>query len=498
MKKSHVTFVLAAFSLIFASCASKPKVEETKPAVEPAEEKVEQVVEQPEEEAPVVIEEDNSAALEADENARKSSVEEYEKAKALKNRIDELGFALYDQTSYDAGNKSLSDFENLKDSDNASGAELLNLSKDAYGKFANVLNKAYKQLAKEARTKAFVAKKDADSVKAGAAAKADYNKAADEFKAGDTNYSMQNCESAYGHYITSESLFKSVFNTVSERRAAAQKAIDEAKAKVEAAQQYALNADQEKPLTDENTEGIEAEDAVLLEEDSYTAPETLEAEIPEEIEDFEGDGNIEENPYVAPVVEESPVVETTPAAEEVQAAEETSVAGETPAEPEASVAEEAAPAEETTPVIEESSAEPEASVAEETTPAEEAPVAEEAAPAEESPVVETTPAAEEIQAVEETSVAGETPAEPEAPVAEETPVIEETPAEPEASVAEEASPAEEAPAEPEVTAAEEVPVAEEEAPAAEEAPVIEETPAEPETSVIEEEPSVEIVEQEAE
>ena len=430
--------------MIFASCASKPKVEETKPAVEPAEEKVEQVVEQPEEEAPVVIEEDNSAALEADENARKSSVEEYEKAKALKNRIDELGFALYDQTSYDAGNKSLSDFENLKDSDNASGAELLNLSKDAYGKFANVLNKAYKQLAKEARTKAFVAKKDADSVKAGAAAKADYNKAADEFKAGDTNYSMQNCESAYGHYVTSESLFKSVFNAVSERRAAAQKAIDEAKAKVEAAQQYALNADQEKPLTDENTEGIEAEDAVLLEEDSYTAPETLEAEIPEEIEDFEGDGNIEENPYVAPVVEESPVVETTSAAEEVQAAEETSGAGETPAEPEASVAEEAAPAEETTPVIEESSAEPEASVAEETTPAEEAPAA------------EGTPEEPEVTAAEEVPVAEE-----EAPPAEETPVIEETPAEPETSV-------------------------------------IEETPAEPETSVIEEEPSVEIVEQEAE
>ena len=414
MKKSHVTFVLAAFSLIFASCASKPKVEETKPAVEPAEEKVEQVVEQPEEEAPVVIEEDNSAALEADENARKSSVEEYEKAKALKNRIDELGFALYDQTSYDAGNKSLSDFENLKDSDNASGAELLNLSKDAYGKFANVLNKAYKQLAKEARTKAFVAKKDADSVKAGAAAKADYNKAADEFKAGDTNYSMQNCESAYGHYVTSESLFKSVFNAVSERRAAAQKAIDEAKAKVEAAQQYALNADQEKPLTDENTEGIEAEDAVLLEEDSYTAPETLEAEIPEEIEDFEGDGNIEENPYVAPVVEESPVVETTPVTEEVQAAEETSVAGETPAEPEASVAEEASPAEET-PVIEVTPAEPEV------TSAEEAPVAEEAAPAEETPAEPEAPAAEEASAAEEAPAAEETLAEPETSVIEEEP-----------------------------------------------------------------------------
>lgn len=347
MKKSHVTFVLAAFSLIFASCASKPKVEETKPAVEPAEEKVEQVVEQPvAEETPAVVEEDNSAALE-DEAARKSSVEEYEKAKALKSRIDELGFASYDQVSYDAGSKSLSDFESLKDSENASGAELLSLSKDAYGKFANVLNKAYKQLAKEARTKAFAAKKDADSVKAGAAAKADYNKAADEFKAGDTNYSMQNCESAYGHYVTSESLFKSVFNTVSERRAAAQKAIDEAKAKVEAAQQYALNADQEKPLTDENTEGIEAEDAVLLEEDSYTAPETLEAEIPEEIADFEGDGNIEENPYVAPAAEETPAEPEAPVAEETPVVEEAPVVEETPA------VEEVPAAKETTPVVEE-------------------------------------------------------------------------------------------------------------------------------------------------
>lgn len=415
LKKSHVTFVLAAFSLIFASCASKPKVEETKPAVEPAEEKVEQVVEQPEaEETPAVVEEDNSAALEADEAARKSSVEEYEKAKALKSRIDELGFASYDQVSYDAGSKSLSDFESLKDSENASGAELLSLSKDAYGKFANVLNKAYKQLAKEARTKAFAAKKDADSVKAGAAAKADYNKAADEFKAGDTNYSMQNCESAYGHYVTSESLFKSVFNTVSERRAAAQKAIDEAKAKVEAARQYALNADQEKPLTDENTEGIEAEDAVLLEEDSYTAPETLEAEIPEEIADFEGDGNIEENPYVAPAAEEVPATEEPPVAEESSAEPETPVAEETPAVEEASAAEETPAeepaveetpaveevpaAEETTPVEEEVPAEPETPVVEEATPAEpENPVAEEPVAEETTPVVEEDPSVEIVE-----------------------------------------------------------------------------------------------------
>ena len=60
-----------------------------------------------------------------------------------------------------------------------------------------------------------------------------------------------------------------------------------AKAKVEAAANYATKADQEKPLEGENIDGIEAEDAVLLEADSYAAPETQEAEIPEEIEDFE-------------------------------------------------------------------------------------------------------------------------------------------------------------------------------------------------------------------
>ena len=43
----------------------------------------------------------------------------------------------------------------------------------------------------------------------------------------------------------------------------------------------------EKPLEGDNIEGIEAEDAVLLEADSYEAPETHEAEIPEAIEDFE-------------------------------------------------------------------------------------------------------------------------------------------------------------------------------------------------------------------
>ncbi|MBQ5997914.1 MAG: hypothetical protein IJL70_00400, partial [Treponema sp.] len=74
---------------------------------------------------------------------------------------------------------------------------------------------------------------------------------------------------------------------VSVKRAEAQKAIDEAKEKVLSSENYAVNADHEKPLEGENIEGIEAEDAVLLEADNYESSEALEAEIPAAIDDVE-------------------------------------------------------------------------------------------------------------------------------------------------------------------------------------------------------------------
>lgn len=286
MKKSRIAFLCAAaIPVVFASCASKPKVET--PASQPqAEAPVENETVQ-EEEQPVVVEqnneEDEEAKRKAAEDARNAALDLYKKALEAKAKIDENGFAPYSQSEYDSGSSSLAEFENQKDSD-LSGEELLKLAEDAEGKFRNVLQKAYKQLAKEVRAKAFAAKKDADSVKSGAAAKESYNKAVEEFKAGDTNYAMQNPESALNHYIAAETQFKTLYSSVSERRAQAQKAIDEAKAKVETAENYALNADQEKPL-EEAVEGIEAEDAVLLEEDEYAAPETLEADIPEQIEE---------------------------------------------------------------------------------------------------------------------------------------------------------------------------------------------------------------------
>lgn len=328
MKKIIVPVLLAAvFSFTFTSCGSTPKTDDTTTST--IQDKVNDVENKVEDTANA----DNSSALEKTEAARKAAIEagadkiaqeqfsaadalydslktqsetgldisiplgDVEKrylaltayANALENRkkIEANDLISYDENSYNEGCAALSEFENLNSSTNLLGTLMFDKANMANGKFINVLNKAYKQLAKEARVDAFKAKKDADAVKAGVAAKAEYTKAAEEFKAGDQNYAMQNAESAYTHYLKSTEQFAAVAEKVAEKRAAAQKAIDEAKAKVEAAANYATKADQEKPLEGENIEGIESEDAVLLEDDSYATPESQEAAIPEEIEDFE-------------------------------------------------------------------------------------------------------------------------------------------------------------------------------------------------------------------
>ena len=336
MKKKYVAFLCgAAIPLLLASCASKPK---PAPESEPVQEEIEEVpaAEETPAEEPQVNQDDEEARRLAEENARKSALEKYQNALAAKAKIDENGFASYDQADYDSGSESLSAFSEKKDSD-SSAEELLALADDAYGKFLNVLNRAYKKLAKDARTQAFVSKRNADSVKAGVAAKEDYAKATEEFKSGDTNYAMQNPESAYNHYVAAKEQFDVLYGSISEKRAAAQKAIDEAKAKVEESTRYALNADSEKPLTEENVEGIESEDAVLLEQEEYAAPETMEADIPEYI-DGEEDADASDD-YEEPAVAPAEPTETASEPENVQTVESEPNAEEPAAQTEASATE---------------------------------------------------------------------------------------------------------------------------------------------------------------
>ena len=66
------------------------------------------------------------------------------------------------------------------------------------------------------------------------------------------------------------------------------KKIEEAKLKVKESEDYALQADKKAPMKTK-LEGIEDEDAVLLEEDDYEDPSKAQADLPETVREVIGD-----------------------------------------------------------------------------------------------------------------------------------------------------------------------------------------------------------------
>ena len=120
--------------------------------------------------------------------------------------------------------------------------------------------------------------------RAGVARKTEYNEAADLIQSGDSLYSMQNAKKAAEKYKDANVKFTYLYQDVAAKRAAAQAAIEEAKKRVAESEKFAEEADVKAPIT-EQVEGIEDEDAVLLEADDYEDPEDAEADIAEELED---------------------------------------------------------------------------------------------------------------------------------------------------------------------------------------------------------------------
>lgn len=335
MKRNLVVLSCAAAAVLFASCGSTPKAEkkEAQPAA-PAETKVEKPAEQPVQPVETVTEKtdnssdlakaasardaavaagadkttpdqfaavdvlykslqaaaetgaDTSAGLQ-DVTARYNALEKYAKALDAKKRVDDLGYASYDQSAYDKGNTAVNSLKDLFINPAATGAQWLEQADTAYNSYNAVLTTAFKKLAKDERTAAFTAKRNADGIKAGVAAKDSYDAAVQEFRAGDSSYSMQNPESAYNHYQTAQKGFETLYNDVSAKRAAAQAAIDAAKQKAAESAQSAEQADKTAPLTGDNIKGIEAEDAVLLEKQEFADPKAAEADVPADITDSE-------------------------------------------------------------------------------------------------------------------------------------------------------------------------------------------------------------------
>ena len=332
MKKVFLVLFSVFTILFFISCGSKPAPEEVEPEAPVVEENVEP-------ETPVVDETDNTIEPETEqlseeelaaliakidearevailagaeknapdllnsidgiyEKAKEENLQDnadslilkysilasYAKAKNAKIEIDENDLSGFAQKNYDEGviclqkvEEALANIEEIEP----------NAQKDAesaYSNFTNVITIAYKKLAKEQRNLAYEAKVKSDSVRAGVSQKERYKEATDNFKSGDTLYSMQSPKKALEKYELAAQQFTELYEEVSEKRAAAQAAIEAAKRKVQESSQFAEQADEESPIT-EKLDGIEDADTVLLEEDDYENPEDAEADISEDIDD---------------------------------------------------------------------------------------------------------------------------------------------------------------------------------------------------------------------
>ncbi len=324
MKKVSIILLSLFTLLFFISCGSKPKAEEQKPSAPEVKETVEDLSENVADEGlseaarlAQLMEQVNDArqaAIEAGadrncpdqmnkldflladlknsdnpEAAAKSIIDRYNllatysKAVDAKDEIEENEFESYAKNNYDRGVDNLDKVDEAFENENYDKSVFV-YAENALKEFNTVINVAYKKIAKEEREAALEAKKDADSVKAGVARKTEYKEAADLIQNGDSLYAMQNAKKAAEKYVEANEKFTYLFEDVSEKRAEAEAAIEEAKRRVAESKKFAEEADVKAPIT-EQVEGIEDEDAVLLEADDYEDPEDAEVEIAEELED---------------------------------------------------------------------------------------------------------------------------------------------------------------------------------------------------------------------
>ena len=324
MKKVSIILLSLFTLLFFITCGSKPKAEEQKPSAPEVKETVEDLSENVADEGlseaarlAQLMEQVNDArqaAIEAGadrncpdqmnkldflladlknsddpEAAAKSIIDRYNllatysKAVDAKDEIEENEFESYAKNNYDRGVDNLDKVDEAFENENYDKSVFV-YAENALKEFNTVINVAYKKIAKEEREAALEAKKDADSVKAGVARKTEYKEAADLIQNGDSLYAMQNAKKAAEKYVEANEKFTYLFEDVSEKRAEAEAAIEEAKRRVAESKKFAEEADVKAPIT-EQVEGIEDEDAVLLEADDYEDPEDAEVEIAEELED---------------------------------------------------------------------------------------------------------------------------------------------------------------------------------------------------------------------
>lgn len=208
--------------------------------------------------------------------ARYEALKSFAEAKAKKEKIDALGLASYNQKIYDEGAALI---EELSGDNTLSSAEWGTKAISANGAMTAVLETGLRAKAREEREAAVEAQKKANSVKCYVSRKAEYETFVNAFKSGDQKFVTKNPEGALEKYTKAKNGFNELYESVGNARAKAQAAIDEAKKRVAASENVAVQADIEKPLGDEPVEGIEEADTKLLEEDDYSEAENAAVDL---------------------------------------------------------------------------------------------------------------------------------------------------------------------------------------------------------------------------
>ena len=224
-------------------------------------------------------------------NYRYLALQKASETKQLKEKIEEHGFDQDNKIAYDAAEALLAELEKAIN-ENASGKVQYKAAEATYAAYHTIFYSSFKKLADAERKSALEQKKAADNVKAGVAQKDRYKAITEVFQKGDNAYVTKNPEAAYDCYKEAKEKYEALAIEIAEKRAAAQKRIDEAKAKVQDVENFAGEADVKAPIGDEKIDGIEEKDSVLLEEDKFENPDDAVIEVEDSVE-VENDGVVE-------------------------------------------------------------------------------------------------------------------------------------------------------------------------------------------------------------
>lgn len=176
-------------------------------------------------------------------------------AQTLKNRIDELDFAKYNEEKYASGVSTLAKTKELFVA-KATVKETLDSAQSAYNDLFVVFAAGYSAISSDKKTSISEVKEQADSIKASKADKEGYAGAMKFYEDAEKEFTSENYEIAYENYTKALESMTKVYERVFEKRKNAEEAIARAKERMDKTHQFAAAADEIAPLPEEPAEEV--------------------------------------------------------------------------------------------------------------------------------------------------------------------------------------------------------------------------------------------------